>query len=250
MLDQATDKSNSISSGFPYPLPLHLIPANIYLAIRVILTFVLSKSLKTKNDYLKKHEHNATSPFSSVADDPSVPWLFPSLPEIDLPLSFIPQNVTLCGPIIMEFSPVVDIDVELAGWLARRPTVVINLGTLFLYDERGANSMLGAIEFLLERVENVQVLWKMPVLQDKGGDWVDVIKKKVEVEGRRVRIEQWISAEMAAVLASETVIAAIHHGGANSYHEALWLVTSPLPSVPPISLLSFFNPFRIIISHL
>lgn len=243
-LEQATDKSNSISSGFPYPLPLHLIPANIYLVIRLILTLVLSKSLKNKNDYLKKHEHKAAPPFSSAADDPSVPWLFPSLPEIDFPLSFIPPNVTLCGPIVMEFSPVVDIDVELAGWLARGPTVVINLGSLFRYDERSASSMLGAIEFLFERVEDVQVLWKMPVLQDGGGDWVDVMKK-VEGEGKRVRIEQWISAEMAAVLASETVIAAVHHGGASSYHEAIWLVTRSLPSLPPISLLSFLNTFEL-----
>jgi hypothetical protein len=145
----------------------------------------------------------------------------------------------------MEFSPVVDIDVELARWLARGPTVVINLGSLFRYDERSASSMLGAIEFLFERVEDVQVLWKMPVLQDGGGDWVDVMKKKVEGEGKRVRIEQWISAEMAAVLASETVIAAVHHGGASSYYEAIWLVTRPLPSLPLISLLYFLNTFEL-----
>jgi UDP:flavonoid glycosyltransferase YjiC (YdhE family) len=226
------DKHNSISSGFPYPLPILLIPANIYLIFRLILSLLLSRALGNKNEYLKKHNHKAAPPFSSVADDPLVPWLFPSLPEIDLPITFIPPNVTPCGPIIMDFPAVEDIDVDLAQWLSLRPTVVVNLGSLFQYDERSASSMLGAIELLLEEVAGVQVLWKMTALQD-GEAGVTEMRKRLQGE-RRVRVEQWISANMGAVLAHETVIAAVHHGGASSYHEAIRFVTTfALPHLPP-----------------
>jgi hypothetical protein len=128
----------------------------------------------------------------------------------------------------MGFAPVGDTDVELARWLARRPTVVINLGTLQRFDESSAGSMLGAIELLLDKVENVQVLWKMMPLRDEDA-WVDEMKKRLAAEGGRVRFEKWISAEMAAVLASETVIVAVHHGGATSYHEAIRFVLTFLP---------------------
>lgn len=149
----------------------------------------------------------------------------------------------------MEFAPVGDIDAELAQWLSRRPTVIINLGSLFRYDESSANSMLGAIEILLQRVPGVQVLWKMSALQDEVV-WVGKLKKQLAVEGR-VRVEEWISAEMAAVLASETVIAAVHHGGASSYHEAIRFVTTfTLPNSPLSALRSALVSFRIAILHL
>jgi hypothetical protein len=128
----------------------------------------------------------------------------------------------------MGFAAVGDTDVELARWLARRPSVIINLGTLQRFDESSARSMLGAIELLLDKVENVQVLWKMMPLRDEDA-WVDEIKKRLAAEGGRVRVEKWISAEMVAVLASETVILAVHHGGASSYHEAIRFVLTFLP---------------------
>jgi hypothetical protein len=37
----------------------------------------------------------------------------------------------------------------------------------------------------------------------------------------RVGIVDWISAEPAAVLASKSVVVAVHHGGASSYHKAI-----------------------------
>jgi hypothetical protein len=148
-------------------------------------------------------------------DDPTVPWLFPTLPEIDLPFTFIPKNVTLCGPIVTNFAAVV----------ARRPTVVINLGSLYRFDERSADSMLGAIEFLLERVKNVQVLWKLRPLRD-GDHWAGEMRMRLGGDGGRVRVVDWVSAEPAAVLASKGVVLAVHHGGASSYHEATRFVIS------------------------
>ncbi|KFX94668.1 hypothetical protein O988_06165 [Pseudogymnoascus sp. VKM F-3808] len=212
-------KYPAIASGFPYPLPLYLIPVNIYLIFRLILSLVLSKSLSAKNAYMKKNGHNPAIPFTAPANDDTVTWLVPSLPEIDLPLAFIPKNAIPCGPIIMEFAPVADIDAELASWLARRPTVLINLGTLYKFDEGAAKRMLGAIEHLLEKIKDVQVLWKLSAEREEDA-WVGEMRKLARDDGR-LRIEKWISAEIAAVLASDTVVLAVHHGGASSYHEAI-----------------------------
>ncbi|OBT64999.1 hypothetical protein VE03_05701 [Pseudogymnoascus sp. 23342-1-I1] len=208
-----------ISSGFPYPLPLHLIPANIYLTFRLILVLVLSKPLSIKNAYFKQQNHKPAIPFSAPANDDTIMWLFPSLPEIDFPLAFIPKNAIPCGPIIMEFAPVADIDAELASWLARRPTVVINLGSLYKFTEDSAKSMLGAIEHLLEKIKDVQVLWKMSAEREED-DWVSEMRE-LAYSDQRVRIEKWITAEPAAVLATDTVVLSVHHGGASSYHETI-----------------------------
>jgi hypothetical protein len=209
-------------------LPLHLIPANIYLIFSLIFTLVLSKPLKVKNAYLKQHDHNPALPFSTPDNDKTITWLLPSLPETDLPLAFIPENTIPCGPIIMDFAPVATSDAELSKWLSRRPTVVINLGSLYRFDEGSARSMLDGIEYLLERVKDVQVLWKMSAEREEDA-WVGEMRKLGHGDGR-IRIENWIKAEMGAVLASDTVVLAVHHGGASSYHEAIWLVISSLLS--------------------
>jgi hypothetical protein len=195
---------------------------------------VFFKPLSIKSAYLKRHNHKAAPLYSTPADDPTVPWFFPSLPEIDLPLTFIPKNVTPCGPIIRNFAAVIDTDAELARWLARKPTVVINLGSLYRFDERSADSMLGAIEFLLERVGNVQVLWKLRPLRD-GDHWVGEMRMRLGGDGGRVKVVDWVSAEPAAVLASKDVILAVHHGGASSYHEAIRFVISFLLLCFPLS---------------
>jgi hypothetical protein len=214
---------------------------------------LLSKPLSTKTAYLKQHNHKASPPYSTAADDPIVPWFFPSLPEIDFSLTFVPKNVTPCGPIIVNFAAVADTDAELARWLGRRPTVFINLGSLYRFDERSADSMLGAIEFLLERIGDVQVLWKMRPLRD-GDPWVGVMRMRLGGDGGRVRVVNWVSAEPAAILASKSVILAVHHGGASSYHEAIRFVISffffcfsvPFPPllVPPESSVNLFRPAK------
>lgn len=231
-------------------MPLYLIPVNIYLIFRLILSLVFSKSLSAKNAYMKKNGHNPAIPFTAPANDDTVTWLVPSLPEIDLPLAFIPKNAIPCGPIIMEFAPVADIDAELASWLARRPTVLINLGTLYKFDEGAAKRMIGAIEHLLEKIKDVQVLWKLSAEREEDA-WVGETRKLARDDGR-LRIEKWISAEIAAVLASDTVVLAVHHGGASSYHEAIWSVfCSSFSSAPILSRsFSFLNLIMVLLKPL
>jgi hypothetical protein len=46
-----------------------------------------------------------------------------------------------------------------------------------------------------------------------------ILEKGIK-EGR-VRIETWLKAEPNALLGSGNVVASVHHGGANSYFEAV-----------------------------
>lgn len=188
------------------------------------MALVFSPGLRAKNAFFKQHNHIPAAPFSTPSDNPDTQWLFPSRSEIDFPVSVIPDHVTPCGPIILHFEPVADSNAELARWLALRPTVVINLGSLYKYDEAGATSMLDAVKILLNQVSNVQVLWKFSLASDEN-QWVEEWRRKVGEEKQRIRVLDWIPADMAAVLSCETVIAAVHHGGASSYHEAIWSVT-------------------------
>jgi hydrogenase maturation factor len=43
-----------------------------------------------------------------------------------------------------------------------------------------------------------------------------------EVKAGVVRVVDWLEAEPMAVLESGVVVCAVHHGGANSFLEAVW----------------------------
>jgi hypothetical protein len=49
-----------------------------------------------------------------------------------------------------------------------------------------------------------------------------------EMDEDRVRVVGWLEAEPAAVLTTGRVVCSVHHGGANSYYEAVVCV-GPLP---------------------
>lgn len=108
---------------------------------------------------------------------------------------------------------------ELAQWLGRAPTVVINLGSLYRYDENSTKEMLGAIKYLLQEIPTVQVLWKLRSASS-ADPWLAALQETIKAEPR-IYITSWIPAEMAAVLAHKNVVVAVHHGGASSYHEAI-----------------------------
>jgi hypothetical protein len=72
-------------------------------------------------------------------------------------------------------------------------------------------------------MDGLQVLWKLTTQEDiqatgKGSCIHDILGR--DMESGAVRIVKWIEAEPTAVLEEETVICAVHHGGANSFLEA------------------------------
>jgi len=178
-------------------------------------------------------------------------FLVANLPEIEFPLADMsPRTIIPCGPMIRPATPLAEADSTLAKWLARAPTVYVNLGTHVRLDEGFAIEMATALRIAIDHVNSVlwrdprlkglQVLWKL-MRSSKGRDAAyEVAKpgcKVYEILGEdmredRVRIVEWFDAEPTAVLEAGTVVCAVHHGGANSFLEAVRYVL-------PLLLLSF-----------
>lgn len=170
---------------------------------------------------------------------PGVKILVANRLALEFPLRVLPGHIIPVGPIIRPSRSVSEVDPGLAGWLGRGPTVYVNLGTHVSMSEDSAREMAGALRGLLDfargvawrdgRVVGLQVLWKLSLAgKDDGGEvWREILGP--DIDDGTVRIVRWIEAEPTAVLAEENVVCAVHHGGANSFLEAVRFVSSPLP---------------------
>jgi UDP:flavonoid glycosyltransferase YjiC (YdhE family) len=98
-------------------------------------------------------------------------------------------------------------------------TVLISLGTHFRLDEQQAGAVWAGVKAILDARGDVQVLWKLC----KKGEFT--LGNKEEREryglGERVRVVEWLESEPVDLLRSGKVGMVVHHGGSNSYHEAL-----------------------------
>lgn len=165
--------------------------------------------------YLKAH---------GIADAAALPrpvdrlWISQDMPGASIPLDVIPPNVTSAGPIVLDAAPAAEQDPELAAWLARAPTVLVNLGSLFTYSEQHATTMALAIEELVARTD-VQVLWKMAKEDTMPNNYTLPVQRIVEQD--RLRVSNWLTVSPASILETGHIVASVHHGGANCYHEAI-----------------------------
>lgn len=127
-----------------------------------------------------------------------------------------------------------DTDPELLAWLEQGPTVLINLGSHIRMDDTMAREFAGALKILLDSKPDVQVLWKLKRSgglgirpnskseSDGGNVTADSLEEiETEITTGRVRVEEWLSVDPVAVLQSGHVTCSVHHGGSNSFHEAL-----------------------------
>ncbi|KAF5367769.1 hypothetical protein D9758_009823 [Tetrapyrgos nigripes] len=210
------------SSGFPYPVPFTRIPANIYLNLRLILQYVTSSTVKSYNK-MRKDVHGLTQ---ALIGQPSrdIPFIFPAFPETEFPGFVFPPNVLLCGPIVLPSAPVEVCDPETSRWLNRpgMKTVLVNLGSHVLSNIEHIRELGGGLRILLSKFNDVQVLWK--VMED--GEIQDVLAQVVDPE--KIKIVSWLEAEPGAILRHPNVICSVHHGGANSFFEA---VSAGVPQV-------------------
>ena len=212
--------ADSMGSGFPYPVPWSQIPANIFMNIRFIYSVLFTPDLKQKKDVLQAKGISKPNDFFSVYNE-HMTWICSSSVDSDFPISVVPDNVKPCGPIYLSTATAEQQDPELAEWLAKAPTVLINLGSVTDYSELRAVEMAKAIDVLLQNT-NVQVLWKFNkrVYSDKRAafstDFLGSLK-----DNPRLRMENWIKIDPAAMMKTGNIIASIHHGGANCYHEAV-----------------------------
>ncbi|OJJ51180.1 hypothetical protein ASPZODRAFT_55950 [Penicilliopsis zonata CBS 506.65] len=204
-------------SGYPFPLPWSLLFQNMYLAIQVVKAYRNSPIMKDLNSYRNDRGLPGPVPIFSGLRNPRIHFVLACTPEIDYPCH-ITERYIGCGPILRPFRSIAVESPDLAAWLAKAPTVLINLGSHVVYDAEGVRQCVEGIRVLLDCRSDVQVLWKMKT-EAKSDVVLDELVDASFTE--RVRIESWLDVDPACILQSGNVICMVHHGGANSYNEAV-----------------------------
>ncbi|KAL9109104.1 MAG: hypothetical protein Q9227_006195 [Pyrenula ochraceoflavens] len=184
-----------------------------------------SPQLRALTEYRNACGVTGTTPTMFQGFGKDIQHLLPSTLSTDFPFT-IPPNITPCGPILLPFPPLSKTHPDLEAWLSKGPTVLINLGSHVLFDESLALEFANALRVLLDRRPDVQVLWKLKTqpgqaragFTGKNGAF-GVIAEEMALG--RVRVEEWLPAEPIAILKSRHVGWMVHHGGSNSYHEAI-----------------------------
>ncbi|CAG8958148.1 hypothetical protein HYFRA_00000497 [Hymenoscyphus fraxineus] len=209
-------KYPAVGSGHPYPVPWSLIPLNIYCNYKMISGVLYDKKIAAKREILRAMGIKKPIDFLNLYK-PDVPFLTQTLPGAHLPMIVMPRNVTLTGPInlagLEEKTPAAK---ELLEW-AKKPTLMICLGSVFPYQPYQAGMMLEALQNVLKNTD-VQVLWKMSHL-DLFED--HAVENAIRDSNGRLKIEKWLDVEPPTLLMEGNISAFVHHGGAGSYHDAL-----------------------------
>jgi hypothetical protein len=140
----------------------------------------------------------------------------PSVRETEFPLE-VPANLGLYGSIVLDTIPIEVSDPELNVWLNRGETVLMSMGTHFHYSESQVEAVIQGFLNSVNHGSDTQLLWKLP---DKP-KFENVIKEALRDrrDRERFRIIEWFDADPASVMKHPSVVAWIHHGGANSYFE-------------------------------
>lgn len=236
----------SLGSGFPYPVPWNLIPENIYLNFRFISSMLFMPAIRKKQALLKAHGLKDPIKFFGL-HRPDVPWLTQTMPEASRPVDVVPQNVTCTWPITLSLGSAEEQDPALAAWLARAPTVLVNLGGGFIYHEPKAIAMANGLAEVLRNTD-VQILWKFQRRNLDAGTWGEYSDEFLRplqpfLDNERIKVESWISIDPTSLLESGHIIASVHHGGAGCYHETIrymfhktlcYHFRAPLSCPPPL----------------
>ena len=150
---------------------------------------------------------------------PDVPIIAQTVPEAAFPYGTLPSNMSVVPPMVISVASIEVQDAKLGVWLARKPTVLVNLGSTVQYTIERAKIMAQALAQVLEVVD-VQVLWKVRKADDFEDD-VFVGPLRRFTNNGQVRIESWLLVDPPAILETGNIVASVHHGGANCYYEAV-----------------------------
>lgn len=206
-----------MGSGYSYPLSWLDTFKNVYLAIRGVMTIATSSHIKGFNEVRKEAGIKHNFPMLDFYRKEDL-YLFPWIPELDYPLEGIPENFISCGPLVFPPESLEKVDANLANWLQKGPTVMINLGTHFSSEEKPAVELSKALKILFTARPDVQVLWKLKFSWRESAEVSAIVTEYVD--SGRLRIESWLDAEPATILSTGKIICSVNHGGANSYYEA------------------------------
>lgn len=225
--------THRVGSDIPFPVPWTRIPENIWLNFQIIHSILYMPDVKARHQFLRSKGLVDPINFYNL-HRPDVPWFTQTMPEASIPVDVIPPNVTCTGPMSLSLAPAAEQDPDLVEWLARAPTLLINLGSAFVWVESQAAAMAQALAWLLEKTD-LQVLWKFR----KESSGISGYKNSSKIqysdefaaplrpflENGRVKMESWLVADPTSLLETGHIIASVHHGGAGCYHEAIWCVT-------------------------
>ncbi|QDS68200.1 hypothetical protein FKW77_010548 [Venturia effusa] len=215
-------KYPALGSAHPYPVPWHLIPLNIYINLRLAYSIYVNPSMVEMKKYLQTHGITKPVDIFSVYRPHNLTWISQGSLEADFPLPVIPDNVKAVGPILLASASAAEQDPELASWIQKAPTVMIHLGSHVDYDEKGAREMADAIRVLLEQTD-VQVLWKFKMRRVNGTIVYSTyfVEEMMGENRARLWMTRWLSIDPPAMLETGNIAAAVTHGGASSFYEAM-----------------------------
>jgi len=211
-----------MSSGYPFPLPFYLVLANIYILLRLAaMCFLFSPEFRE----IAAVRKNAGLPGPIPSTRPYVAekthYLVPDLPELSLPLEYIPPNVSACGPITPLPTTINNSEgsVQLLEWMKKGETVIVNFGSHMSLERGSCASLARGLGTALQKHPKLRVLWKLKLQPEMSLDAeITDALGLAWVEGR-VRIVEWLDVSPADLLALPGVVASVHHGGANAYFE-------------------------------
>jgi hypothetical protein len=125
------------------------------------------------------------------------------------------------------YPPLAELDPELDAWLARGgngqgagKTLLIVLGSHFRFDAREVRAMMTAVKALMEQRKDVQVLWKLKP-DDAHAEASSELRGWIKGAEGRVRVVDWLEVDPPALMQTGCIGAFVHHGGGNSYQEAI-----------------------------
>jgi hypothetical protein len=200
-------------------VPLNLIFQNIALNFRMIKALISMPDLSAKQKFLRANGIPDPINFYGLHRT-DVPWITQTTPAATIPVDVVPQNVTCAGPMVRSAAPAEEQDPELVDWIKQKPTVLINLGSAFIYSRTYTKQMVEAIGLILESNADVQILWKYRLAPTVVGfDWQALVQPLEATQ--RVRVKKWLSVDPSALMETGYIVAHVTHGGSGGYHESI-----------------------------
>lgn len=204
------------------------------LALRFLFTYKTDRLVRDVEKYRRANGLTGSIPGMVIDtnDEEILAVILASRMEYEYPC-VLPPKFILCGPIIRPFAPIAQENPGLARWLARCPTVLVNLGSIAQFSPIIEREFAKAVRSILEVRGSAQVLWKLPrpaSATSPSGVITDPMALEILsffMAQDRLRTVTWLPVEPSCLLQSGHVKCVVHHGGANSYHEAIRFVFSP-----------------------
>ncbi|KAK7998446.1 Asperfuranone polyketide synthase afoG [Apiospora arundinis] len=195
-----------MGTDFAFPVPWRDIPENALAAAKLIWSVLNVPVVKAKQRFLREQGIRDPINFYKM-HRPHVPWLTQTMEGASIPVEVMPPNVTCTGPIVLSAAPAAVQDPELAACSIEK------------YTPEQASTMAAAIRVTLEKQDGIQVLWKV----------VNAAERETELEqlsdlvaSGRVNIAGWFKVDPVSLLETGDIMASVHHGGSNCYHEAIY----------------------------